>query len=253
METELIKVNVTNEGKQVVSAKELYEGLGLNKVNYSRWAKQNIEDNVFFENGIDWEGFFIMKNGNQTKDYALSINFAKHLAMSCQNENGKKYRDYFLKLEQYVKDSVQTPQIPTNYADALRLAAEEFEKREKLQIQLQKEEEKVKELIPNKIFTDKFFLSPDQELFSLHQTAQLIGKGCGRTTLIKKLREKEILQQKSLKPMQQYLDRGWFQIKITSHRKDDKYPQTFVTRKGFGHICNVLGITKQSEQLNLFN
>lgn len=44
---ELIKVTEKN-GKQVVSAKELYIGLGLNKSQWSRWCKSNIEDDKFF-------------------------------------------------------------------------------------------------------------------------------------------------------------------------------------------------------------
>ncbi|NSA93086.1 phage anti-repressor protein [Clostridium acetobutylicum] len=35
--------------KGLVSAKELYLGLGLNKTNWSRWYPKNIQSNEFFK------------------------------------------------------------------------------------------------------------------------------------------------------------------------------------------------------------
>ena len=77
---ELIKIS-EREGKQVVSARELYIGLGLDKSNWSRWATQNIVEDNFFKENEDWIGFVTMTNGNETKDYAITIDFAKHIAM----------------------------------------------------------------------------------------------------------------------------------------------------------------------------
>jgi anti-repressor protein len=186
--------------------------------------------------------------------YALILNSRKKEAIDFRNWVTRDVLPSIRKHGAYmtpttIDDMINNPDMAIKLLTTLK---KEREEKQKIELELKESQKKVEELIPNKIFTDNFFLSPEQELFSLHQTAQLIGKGCGRTTLINKLREKEILQQKSLKPMQQYLDRGWFQIKITSHRKDDKYPQTFVTRKGFGHICKVLGIVEPN-QLSLFN
>lgn len=68
---ELIKIS-EREGKQVVSARELYIGLGLDKSNWSRWATQNIVEDDFFKENEDWVGFVTMTNGNETKDYAIT-------------------------------------------------------------------------------------------------------------------------------------------------------------------------------------
>lgn len=35
--------------------------------------------------GVDYEGVNIMLNGNQTKDFALTIDFAKHLHISAKS------------------------------------------------------------------------------------------------------------------------------------------------------------------------
>ena len=43
---ELIKVT-EQEGRSVVSARELYLGLGLNESNWGKWYKRNIEQNEF--------------------------------------------------------------------------------------------------------------------------------------------------------------------------------------------------------------
>ena len=74
---ELIKIDTDNK----TTARELYEFLQLDRSNWSRWAKSNIDDNAFYQEGTDWWGFVTMTNGNETKDYRLTIDFAKHLCM----------------------------------------------------------------------------------------------------------------------------------------------------------------------------
>lgn len=111
----LIKINSATIGNQLiqsVSARELYLGLGLDKSNWTRWSKQNIEDNEFFAENVDWSGFVIMTNGNETKDYAISLEFAKHIAMMCKSQKGHEYRSYFLECEK-IATSKQTTQLPS--------------------------------------------------------------------------------------------------------------------------------------------
>ena len=50
---ELVKVATNAEGKLTVSAKELYESLGLDKSQWSRWSTKNIEENQFCAKGED--------------------------------------------------------------------------------------------------------------------------------------------------------------------------------------------------------
>lgn len=88
-------------GKQLVSARELYIGLGYDLSHYTRWIKKNIIDNSFCEEGIDWCSFVIngepdneTYNPNPTKDYVLSIDLAKKLAMMVRTEIGNHIYDY---------------------------------------------------------------------------------------------------------------------------------------------------------------
>lgn len=47
-----IALNIDNEG--YTTTKNLYSFLGLDTSNYSRWIKNNILDNQFAEEGIDY-------------------------------------------------------------------------------------------------------------------------------------------------------------------------------------------------------
>ena len=100
MENELIKIKTNNDGKQLVSAKELYLGLGLRKQNWSRWYPTNIQKNDFFKENIDWIGVLHNEEGNETMDFAISLEFAKHIAMMARTEKSHQYRNYFIECEQ---------------------------------------------------------------------------------------------------------------------------------------------------------
>lgn len=126
---DLIKVT-ESKGKQVISAKDLYEFLGFDKSHWVRWSKKNIVDNPFFIEGEDWDRFALMVNGNKTTDYAVTIDTAKRISMMARTDKGEEARRYFIECEDKLKK--QTPQT---FAQALRLAADQAEK-----IELQKSE-----------------------------------------------------------------------------------------------------------------
>lgn len=94
----LINIKEQN-GKQLVSARELYIGLGLNHSQWSRWAKKNIFNNDFFEEKKDWIGVRHNVEGNEVQDFAITLEFAKHIAMMARTEKSHKYRNYFIKCE----------------------------------------------------------------------------------------------------------------------------------------------------------
>lgn len=100
---DLIKIN-EKDGKQLLSAKELYLGLGLNKTQWSRWYPTNIENNGYFEEEVDWIGVRHDVEGNGTMDFAISIDFAKHIAMMARTEKSHEYRNYFIKCEEKLKN-----------------------------------------------------------------------------------------------------------------------------------------------------
>lgn len=81
--SDLIKIT-TKDGKQLVSARELCLGLGLNKTQWSRWYKTNIEKNYFFEENVDWVRVTIIVCGNKVNDFNISLDFAKHIINSAK-------------------------------------------------------------------------------------------------------------------------------------------------------------------------
>lgn len=95
---ELIKIVETN-GKQAVSARELYERLGYDLSNWKRWYQKNIVNNSFAVENEDYVGFVTMTSGNKVQDFALSIDFAKRLAMMARTEIGEQIRNYFIEIE----------------------------------------------------------------------------------------------------------------------------------------------------------
>jgi len=99
-------INIKNEnGKQLLSAKELYLGLGLRKADWSRWYKTNIQDNGFFVENKDWTGVPHSAEGNESMDFAISIDFAKHIAMMARTEKSHEYRNYFIECEKLLTGS----------------------------------------------------------------------------------------------------------------------------------------------------
>jgi len=107
---ELIKITESN-GKKAVSARELYLKLGYDLSNWKRWFTKNITENQFAIENEDWSGFVIMTNGNETYDFALSIDFAKKISMMARTEAGEKIRDYFIEIEKAALQPLSEIQI----------------------------------------------------------------------------------------------------------------------------------------------
>ena len=96
---QIIQQHIGSEDVNTVSARELYLGLGLDKSNWKRWAHANIVENEFFKESLDWIGFVIMTNGNETREFAITIEFAKHIAMMAKTEKAHAYLDILTDLK----------------------------------------------------------------------------------------------------------------------------------------------------------
>ena len=102
---DLLPVYETDKGNRVVDARELHEQLVVGK-DFSTWIKQRIEQYGFIE-GEDFTP--ILGNsvksttgahvGRQRKDYLLTIDTAKEIAMVENNEAGRAIRKYFIEVE----------------------------------------------------------------------------------------------------------------------------------------------------------
>lgn len=106
-----IEIALQVDGQGMTTARALYEFLELHPSQFSRWAKKQIEKSIFFFEHKDWEGFDTMSSGNLCKDYRITVDMAKHLAMSYQNAKGKEARDYFIMVEQNAKKLANSYQV----------------------------------------------------------------------------------------------------------------------------------------------
>ena len=167
MSNELIKITTNEEGIQLVSARELYLGLGFNKTQWSRWNKSNIKENEFFTENIDWIGVRHDVEGNLVQDFVITLEFAKHLAMMARTEKSHEYRNYFLECEKRVKElDVPSYVIDDKIARAERWIIEERQR--------QALAEKVEELQPKADYCDNV-LADNDELLSISQIAKEFG------------------------------------------------------------------------------
>lgn len=139
---ELIKITEEN-GKRLVSAKELYLGLGMNKSNWSKWYKKNIITNEFFIENIDWIGVRTEYEGNETMDFAISLDFAKHLAMMSKTEKSHEYRNYFIECEKQLQQVKLDSYMIENPIERARRWIEEQEEKQKLIETIEEQKPKV--------------------------------------------------------------------------------------------------------------
>ena len=140
-----IVLGIDEQGR--TTAKKLYSFLELNKAVYSRWCRSNITENDFAEEGVD----FIVFNANvenfkgenstsmlslsdkpktgrgNTQDYILTATFAKKLAMASNSAKGEQAREYFIKVEELLKQAVTAGQGKYLGQPVIRVGLDEME------------------------------------------------------------------------------------------------------------------------------
>lgn len=102
---EIIKIEdhlVEGEKIQMVNARDLWEKLEV-KSKFADWAKNKVYQAQLIE-GQDY--ITVSKNletGGYIKEYYLSIDSAKHIAMLEGNDKGRQIRQYFIDVEKQAK------------------------------------------------------------------------------------------------------------------------------------------------------
>ena len=120
-----IALGIDEEG--MTTARKLYAFLGMDNKNYSRWVKSNIVDNEFAEENTDYWVFVINEDnplgGRPATDYRLTASFAKKLSMQSKTTKGEQARQYFLKVEDKLKETVSRT-APMSPLEQLQLQAQ---------------------------------------------------------------------------------------------------------------------------------
>lgn len=102
----LIKITTNEEGKQLVSARELHEFLESGQ-DFTTWIKNRIEKYEFVEDE-DFTLHKFMVGKVWKHDYILTMDIAKELSMVENNDKGSEARKYFIKCEKVLKENIQT-------------------------------------------------------------------------------------------------------------------------------------------------
>lgn len=109
----------------MTTARKLYEFLELNSSNYSKWYKTNITENEFATENEDYFYSSLSTSeqgrGNFAQDFKLTASFAKKLSMLTKNEKGEQARNYFIKVEDKLKEVASMEQSKKSSLDILEL------------------------------------------------------------------------------------------------------------------------------------
>lgn len=141
---------ITNDdGTIAVLCSNLYLNSDLDPSNFVRWTNKNVINNKFAVENVDYIVLTRHKDEltkyKKAKDYILSLDFAKKLAMQVRNESGEKIRNYFLKCEQFAKTK-ETELQQSLFNELLSYRRLEIIRLEK--IALNKEVKVLKKIIP---------------------------------------------------------------------------------------------------------
>lgn len=227
---ELIKIKTSEGGKKIVSAKELYDTMDLKQNNWSRWSKMNIENNKFAIEKEDYVPLLIMKNGNETIDYAITLEFAKKLAMTVKNERGEKIRQYFIECEKKLRGEMK---IPQTYAEALLEAG-------RLALEVEQRNKQIEIMQPKADFFDA--VTDSKDAIDIGNVAKILNLGIGRNQLFEFLRSRNILMRNNV-PYQRYIDQELFRVVEQKFSKPDGSThiniKTLVFQKGMDYILKI--------------
>lgn len=237
----------SKDGKPTVNARDLWKFLEV-KSQFSQWIKRRLNDGKFVQ-GVDFViivAYDYNSSGAPRKECHLTHYAAEHIGMMESTEKGKEIRNYF----QIARDAAMRQPapaafpVPTTFAEALRLAADQ-------QDQIQALEHKIEEDKGKVDFAERVRNTTD--CISVKEMAKLLGTGQNRLYAL--LREKGLIEKSSTQPIQRYIDRGFLRV-IEVAWTDDwgkprSRPKTVVTGKGQVYIKRLLDHFELTAQQNM--
>ncbi len=206
MNTSLIAVTestINNEVVQTVNARELHTFLE-SKRQFSNWITYQIEAFEFTQ-GVD---FVTINNSDYSpprKEYYISLDMAKELAMVERSAKGKQARQYFIAIEKAYRSQETQFKIPKTLSEALQLAADQAK-------QIEYQNEKIVVMTPKAEYYDQ--LVGSSEVFDGEQTAKMLRTS--RSSLYTFLKQRGVITKSNL-PMQLYIDKDYMRVRQTPY------------------------------------
>lgn len=226
------------ENVKLVNARELHVFLEVSS-KFADWIKNRIEKYEFVE-GQDYITISKnLENGGRSIEYVFKLEPAKEIAMVENNEKGKQIRRYFINVEEKYRKQVEQFQVPQTFADALRLAAEQWESNQKLLTAIEEQKPKV-------IFAEALQISENTILIGeLAKMLKQNGINVGQNRLFDQLRNDGYLGTKGEYynlPTQKSMELKLFEIKTSTVNNPDGSVRvtktTKVTGKGQVYFVN---------------
>lgn len=233
--SDMIPIQTREDGSPVVSMRDLHVGLEVGK-DFTSWAGRMFS--YGFEEGVDYSEVLPHSGENPSgqagrprRDWALTLDTAKEIAMLQRSTRGQEVRRYFIAAEKRLRE-VERPQIPKTYAEALRAAADAEEARLAAVRQIEADAPKV-------LFADA--VSTSDTTILVGDLAKILrgnGVDIGATRLFQVLRDRGYLIARKgadwNSPTQKAMDLGLFRIKETAVTHSDGHVTVNKTPKVTG-------------------
>ena len=225
MNNELIPIlqqTFNNEPIQCVNARDLWKFLD-SKREFATWIKDRLLDFIEGQDFLTISSKTLNVNGGRpVTEYHITIETAKHIAMIERNEKGRQIRKYFIDIEKHAKQNIAS----LSRKEILMIALEAEEKAERLTLENKQKAEIIKEYI--QIDESKSYT----EIAKILHLKPL--------SFIEYLRKNEYIGLKNI-PRQEYINRGYFEIKKVKALYQDtiRYVESYrVTNKGLQYFFN---------------
>lgn len=234
---EIIAINkgIIGQGQvDTVNARDLHAFLESGK-DFSNWIKDRIEQYDFVENQDFVCSPILASNGrggHNRKDYHLTLDMAKELAMVERNDKGKQARQYFIECERKLKNN--TPALP-NFADpvaAARAWADAKEAEQKALADLAAAKPAVE-------FVERYVESTGSK--GVREVAKLLG--AKQNAFVAFLIECKVMYRLggALAPYANHLDAGRFEVKTGVADNEHSFTSAKFTPKGVQWIAGLWG------------
>lgn len=234
MNNELIKIDtiiMNDQEVNTVDARELWYFLE-SKQDFSHWIKDRIEKYGF----VDSQDFTIILSktpsdvgGRPAKEYYISLDMAKELAMVENNEKGRLIRKYFIEVEKQYQ-VFKVPRFTRKQLAEMLLEAEV--RSEELELQKLALEKKIEKDRPKVEFAETFQAANGDIL--VRQLAKMLSPEMSQEQLFDWYYSHKILISHN-EAYQQYMTKGYFKVKAGTHQEKEKIVTHYtlmVTPKG---------------------
>lgn len=174
--TDMIKITQNSRlNTQAVDARELWYELE-SKQEFSNWIKSKVVNNPLFIENEDYCSFDNIvkreKGASVRKDFALTINTAKQVALMENTEKGREIRQYFIDSEKKLQAMNALPNF-NNPVEAARAWADEVEAKQALQAVVDLQRKELKESAPKIEYHDKILAN--KGVYTVTQIAKDFG------------------------------------------------------------------------------